>query len=109
LDTTIVLRKAPELRTLLALSELSKLMTTKEGNMSDFSKYMRDELAQEMGWTPRRAQGYVDGETYQRIGQDMPGCHKDDLDEYSKGFRTGYYTQACSLSISNIRETLTAL
>ena len=76
--------------------------------MSDLLKRKRDKLAQEMGWTPRRTQGYVDGETYQRIGQDMPRCHKDDMDEYSKGFRTGYYTLACSLSISDIRETLTA-
>ncbi len=76
--------------------------------MSDMLKDERDELAQEMGWTPRRAKGYVDGKTYQRSGQDMPGCHKVDMDEYSDGFRTGYYTQACSLSISSIREALTA-
>ena len=75
--------------------------------MSDMLKEKRDELALEMGWTLQRAQGYVDGETVQQSGQDLPGCHKAGMDEYSKGFRTGYYTQACSLSISTIRDTLT--
>ncbi len=76
--------------------------------MSDLLKEKRDELAQQMGWTLQRAEGYVDGETAQQSGQELPGCHKVAMDEYSKGFRTGYYTQACSLSISSIRETLTA-
>ena len=74
--------------------------------MSDLLKEKTDELAREMGWTLLRAQGYVDGEVAQKDGQDLPECHKDNMDEYSQGFRTGYYTQACSLSISTIRDTL---
>ena len=66
-----------------------------------------DTLAQEMGWNPRRIHGYVDGEFYQRFKQDMPGCHKVGMDEYSKGFRTGYYKRDDPLSEANIRETLT--
>jgi hypothetical protein len=76
--------------------------------MSDLLKEQRDKLAQEMGWTLERAQGFVDGETSQRSGLDLSMSHKVAMDEYSKGFRTGYYTKACSLSISNIRGALAA-
>ena len=79
-----------------------------EGDMSDLVKEKRDELAQEMGWSLERAQGYVDGETSERTGQEIPAYHKVAMDDYSKGFRTGYYTQACSLSVRDIREALTA-
>ncbi|KPK35706.1 MAG: hypothetical protein AMJ66_00495 [Betaproteobacteria bacterium SG8_40] len=79
-----------------------------EGNMSNLVKEKRDELALEMGWSLERAQGYVDGETSERSGQEMPPYHKVAMDDYSKGFRTGYYTQACSLSIRDIREKLSA-
>jgi hypothetical protein len=85
------------------------MTTTKEGNMSDSMKEKRAKIAQEIGWTPRRVQGYEDGRFYQQSGHGMPWCHEVDMDEYSKGFRTGYYAQACSLSISNIRETLRAV
>lgn len=65
--------------------------------MTTILKDKRDALAQNMGWTPQRAQGYVDGETSQRRGQDLPGRHEVDANEYSKGFLTGYYTQASPL------------
>ncbi len=107
MNMSVVLPKAPELRTFFASSELSKLTTTTEGNMSDLLNEKRDELSRQMGWTLQRAQGFVDGETAQQSGQDLPGCHKVEMDEYSKGFRTGYYTHACALSIWNMRETLT--
>jgi len=74
--------------------------------MSDLLKEKRDNLVQEMGWTLERAQGYVDGETSQLSGQELTPYQKAAMDEYSKGFRTGYYTQACSISIWNIRENL---
>ena len=76
--------------------------------MKDLLTEKRNELAQEMSWTLKRAQGYVDGEISQRNGTDLSESHKYGMDEYSKGFRTGYYTQACSLSVSDIRETLSA-
>jgi hypothetical protein len=59
--------------------------------MSDLTKEKRDKVAQEIGWTPCRVQGYEDGRIYQRRAQDMPKCHEVDMDEYSKGFRTGFY------------------
>jgi len=76
--------------------------------MSDLIKEKRDALAREMGWSLERAQGYVDGETSERCGHDMPAYHKVAMDDYSKGFRTGYYTQACSMSVRDIRQKLTA-
>ncbi len=76
--------------------------------MSDLLKEKRDELAQQMGWTLQRAEGYVDGETAQQSGQELPGCHKVAMDEYSKGFRTGFYKQNDADSVSNIKNKSSA-
>jgi hypothetical protein len=83
------------------------LMMTKEGCMSELTSSKVNDLAEEMGWTVDRAQGYVDGGVSQQCGEELPSSHRHAMDEYSKGFRTGYYTQACSLSISSIRQALT--
>ena len=82
---------------------------TKEGNMTHLSKEKGKKIAQEMYWTQRRAQGYQDGEYCQRSGQDMPECHKVGMDEYSKGFRTGYYMQNDPDSESEIKNKSAAL
>jgi hypothetical protein len=76
--------------------------------MKDLLREKRNELAEEMTWTLKRAQGYVDGEISQQNGTELSESHKYGMDEYSKGFRTGYYTQACSLSITSIRDVLAA-
>ena len=76
--------------------------------MSDLAKEKRDKIAQEMGWTPLRTQGYVDGRFYQRIGYEMAQCHKINMDEYSKGFRTGYYKQEDPLTEANIQRISSA-
>ena len=76
--------------------------------MSEFSKKKRDRLSQELDWSLDRAQGYVDGEACQLRGHELSANYQSGMDEYSKGFRTGYYTQACSLSILEMREVLTA-
>ena len=76
--------------------------------MSEFSTKKRDTLSQEMDWSLERAQGYVDGEACQLRGHDLTPVHQTGMDEYSKGFRTGYYTQACSMSILEMREVLTS-
>ena len=96
------------MRTFIASSQLAKLTTIKGSNMKDLLIARSKELAQEMGWTLERAKGYVDGETSHRSGLKLSAYYKVAMDDYSKGYRTGYYTQACSLSISKIRETLTA-
>ena len=74
--------------------------------MSEWMIQKRDELAREMGWTVDRAQGYVDGETAQQQGLELATEHRAGMDEYSKGFRTGYYTRACSLTAWEMREAL---
>lgn len=81
-------------------------MMTKGGCMSERTFAKVDELVEEMGWSMERAQGYVDGGVSHQSGEDLATKHRFGMDEYSKGFRTGYYTQACSLSISSIRQAL---
>ena len=72
--------------------------------MSDLTKEKTDKIAQELGWTPRRTQGYVEGRFCQRNGHYMPECYKIGMDEFSKGFRTGYYKQDDPLSKTNIQK-----
>jgi hypothetical protein len=93
LETTIVLPEILKQRTILALSGLANLKTSKEGNMGDLAKEKRDKIAQKMGWSQRRAQGYIEGRFYRRSGQDMPECHQAGRDDYSKGFKIGYNRQ----------------
>jgi hypothetical protein len=50
-------------------------------------------IAQEMSWPRLRAQGCDDGEFYKQNGQNMPECLQSGMDEYSKGFRAGYYSR----------------
>ena len=38
----------------------------------------------------------------------MPQCHKIDMDEYSKGFRAGYYKQDDPLTEANIQRMSSA-
>ena len=59
--------------------------------MTHLSKEKGKKIAQDMYRTQRRAKGYEDGEYYKLIGQEMPQCHQVSMDEYSKGFRAGYY------------------
>ena len=48
-------------------------------------------LAEEMGWTPERAEGYVEGERYRSGHLALSEYHKVGIDEYALGFRAGYY------------------
>ncbi len=48
-------------------------------------------LAEKNRWSLARAEGYVDGENCRRLGT-MPSMYVQiGIDEYSSGFRTGYY------------------
>ena len=76
--------------------------------MKDVFTEKSQTLAEEMGWTMRRAEGYVDGETYRRRGLEISTYHKIALDEYAQGFRIGYYKQACSLPSDDSQETTAA-
>lgn len=48
-------------------------------------------LAEKNGWSPAHAAGYVEGEAFRRRGM-MPSMYaRIGIDEYSLGFRAGYY------------------
>ena len=48
-------------------------------------------LAEQHGWSLAHAQGYVDGETSRRLGK-VPTLHaRVGMDEYSLGFRAGFF------------------
>lgn len=96
----------PHLRTVFAIYPLAELMMTREECMTGQFSARIEELSEEMGWSMDRAQGYVDGGASQQSGEELSPSHRFGMDEYSKGFRTGYYTQACSLTLSSIREAL---
>jgi hypothetical protein len=48
-------------------------------------------LAGQNGWSLARAEGYIDGETYRRRGTRPSRYVEIGIDEYSLGFRAGYY------------------
>ena len=48
-------------------------------------------LAEQYGWTLTIAEGYVDGEACRRRGKTPPEHAMVGMDEYSEGFRAGYY------------------
>jgi len=48
-------------------------------------------LAEHFGWPLESAAGYVDGEGFRRRRKDPPGRFLVGIDDYSLGFRAGYY------------------
>lgn len=48
-------------------------------------------LAEQYGWSLTIAEGYVDGEACRRRGKTPPAHASVGMDEYSEGFRAGYY------------------
>lgn len=48
-------------------------------------------LAEQYGWSLVHAQGFVDGETSRRLGKTPALCALVGIDEYSLGFRAGYF------------------
>ena len=48
-------------------------------------------LAEERGWSHARAEGFVDGESFRRRGKRPPQYVLVCRDEYSQGFRAGYF------------------
>lgn len=59
--------------------------------MHDLTREKTKLLAEKNGWSLAHAEGYVDGQAYRRRGQ-TPSKHAQvGIDEYSLGFRAGYY------------------
>jgi len=64
------------------------------GKMKVFSKVQV--LAERNGWSIARAQGFVDGEMSRRRGA-LPSTYVQvGIDDYSLGFRAGYYERGKS-------------
>jgi hypothetical protein len=50
-------------------------------------------LAEQQGWSLTTAEGYVDGEAFRKRGKKPPAHALVGMDEYSEGFRAGYYAR----------------
>ncbi len=50
-------------------------------------------LAELHGWPLTVAEGYVDGEAFRKRGKTPPPHALVGMDEYSEGFRAGYYAR----------------
>ena len=48
-------------------------------------------LAESNGWSLAHTEGYIDGETFRRRGTTPSTYAQIGIDEYSLGFRAGYY------------------
>ncbi len=53
-------------------------------------------LAEQHGWSLSTAQGYVDGETFRKRHRPATDHVLVGIDEYSLGFRAGYFNRALS-------------
>jgi hypothetical protein len=62
------------------------------GNMKVLSKV--NVLAERNGWSVARSQGFVDGEIARRRGEAPSIYARVGIDDYSLGFRAGYYERA---------------
>ena len=82
------------------------LGTEMRDTMNDFSIDRSKQLATEMGWTKERAEGYIDGEICGLRGREINFQQRMGMDEYSKGFRTGYYKQTCSVNAAFMQESV---
>ena len=77
------------------------MKTAKEDNMTVLSEEKSKLLAQETGWTLKRAEGYVEGERYRRLGLPLSSYQSVGIDVYAQGFRAGYYQREVSDSAGN--------
>jgi len=59
--------------------------------MKVLSKEKFKVLAEAYGWTLDHAKGFVDGETFRRRGTTPSTYAQIGIDEYSLGFRAGYF------------------
>ena len=53
-------------------------------------------LAERNGWSISRAQGFLDGEISRRRGATPSTYARVGIDDYSQGFRAGYYERGTS-------------
>jgi hypothetical protein len=61
--------------------------------MQVLSKEKSKVLAERHGWPLTVAEGFVDGEAFRKRGRTPPPHALVGMDEYSEGFRAGYYAR----------------
>ena len=69
--------------------------------MRIFSKEKCKVLAENNGWSLPHAEGFVDGETFRRRGKRPPNYVLIGIDEYSQGFRAGYFDRKAPRAAGN--------
>lgn len=69
--------------------------------MKVLSKEKFKVLAEERGWSLARAEGFVDGESCRRRGKRPPKYVLVCRDDYSEGFRAGYFERKSAASARN--------
>jgi hypothetical protein len=72
----------------------------KELEMKVLSTEKSKMLAIQNGWSLEHAQGYVDGETFRRLGKTPPRYAVIGIDAYSLGFRAGYFERQNEEAVS---------
>lgn len=73
--------------------------------MKVLSKEKSRVLAARYGWSLAQAEGYVDGETFRRRGMKPSSYVRIGIDEYSLGFRAGYYERKNPESVDSAGRT----
>ena len=72
------------------------------GNMNVVPKEKFRALAEANGWSLDHARGYVDGETFRLRGKTPSKYCLVGIDEYSMGFRAGYYERQSRASTASL-------
>jgi hypothetical protein len=81
---------------------IAKLSTIKRENTNVLPIKKSKVLAEDMGWTIERAEGYVEGERHRRRRLVLTEYQKVGIDEYALGFRAGYYKREEPVSAAQI-------
>jgi hypothetical protein len=74
-----------------------------EGNMKSLAHEKTKVLADKHGWSLSKAEGFLDGEVFRRRAKAPPTHAQVGIDDYSLGFRAGYYERGANRLVSGAR------
>lgn len=77
------------------------------GNVRVLTKEKCQAVAERNGWSIERAKGFVDGETCRLRGRKPSKYALVGIDEYSLGFRTGFYERRNGASVTSVSRATT--
>jgi len=80
----------------VACNLLPLYFTDTRGAMKNYPKQKFLELAKDNDWSPAFAEGYVDGQALRKRGKSAPKFLLVAIDEYSLGFRAGFFQREAS-------------